>query len=355
MKILYLVTGLGLGGAEKVVCDLADQMSALGHEVKIAYLTGEVLVRPKEINVDILPLSLNNLYGLYSASKKYKKLIKDFQPDVVHAHMVHANIFARINRIGCAIPKLICTAHNSNEGGQLRMLAYKYTNFLSDLNTNVSQEASKSFILKGAFNKNNLITVYNGIDLNKFTFFNKDKNSNELSFLSVGRFNEQKDYPNLLRAIATFHESLKQKKCMLSIAGDGELRPQIEELIEHLGLKNKVTLLGRRDDIPQLMQEVDFFILPSAYEGFGLVVAEAMACGTFVIATNSGGVAEVMGDTGILVPPQDSKALAEAIKQAVSKTPLEIQENNLKARQRVEALFSLERSVQNWLKLYEKS
>ena len=355
MNVMYLVTCLGGGGAEKVVSDLADQMFILGHQVKIAYLTGEILVRPKNINIDLISLDLNNLYGLYSASKKYKKLIQDFQPDVVHAHMVHANIFARINRIGCAIPKLICTAHNSNEGGQLRMLAYKFTNCFSDLNTNVSQEASESLISKGAFNKNNLITVYNGIDLNKFNFFNKDIKSNELKLLSVGRFNEQKDYPNLLRAIATFHESLKQKKCMLSIAGDGELRPQIEELIEHLGLKNKVTLLGRRNDIPQLMQEADFFILPSAYEGFGLVVAEAMACGAFVIATNSGGVAEVMGDTGILVPPQDSKALAEAIKQAVSKTPLEIQENNLKARQRVEELFSLENSVQNWLKLYEQN
>ena len=353
MRVLYIITGLGGGGAEKVVSDLADQMFILGHQVKIAYLTGEILVRPKSIDIDLISLDLNNLYGLYSASKKYKKLIQDFQPDVVHAHMVHANIFARINRIGCAIPKLICTAHNSNEGGQLRMLAYKLTNFLSNLNTNVSQEASDSLISKGAFNKNNLITVYNGIDLNKFTFFNKDKNSNELSFLSVGRFNEQKDYPNLLRAIATFHESLKQKKCMLSIAGDGELRPQIEELIEHLGLKNKVTLLGRRNDIPQLMQEADFFILPSAYEGFGLVVAEAMACGTFVIATNSGGVAEVMGDTGLLVPPQDSEALAKAIEKAVSKTPLEIQENNLKARQRVEELFSLESSVKKWLALYE--
>lgn len=352
VNILYIITGLGLGGAEKVVCDLADQMSALGHQVKIAYLTGEILVRPKNVNVDIVFLGLNAGSQLYKSSKKYKKLIQDFQPDVVHAHMVHANIFARINRIGCAIPKLICTAHNSNEGGQLRMLAYKFTNCFSDLNTNVSQEASDSLISKGAFNKNNLITVYNGIDLNKFLFLDKNISSNELSFLSVGRFNEQKDYPNLLHAIATFHESLKQKKCMLSIAGDGELRPQIEELIEHLGLKNKVTLLGRRNDIPQLMQEADFFILPSAYEGFGLVVAEAMACGAFVIATNSGGVAEVMGDTGILVPPQNSEALAEAIKQAVSKTPLEIKANNLKARQRVEELFSLEKSVENWLKIY---
>ncbi|ENU87665.1 glycosyltransferase [Acinetobacter sp. CIP 102129] len=355
MKLLYLITGLGGGGAEKVVCDLADQMFILGHQVKIAYLTGEILVRPKSIDIDLISLDLNNLYGLYSASKKYKKLIQDFQPDVVHSHMVHANIFARINRIGCAIPKLICTAHNSNEGGQLRMLAYKLTNFLSNLNTNVSQEASDSLISKGAFNKNNLITVYNGIDLNKFLFLDKNISSNELSFLSVGRFNAQKDYPNLLHAIAIFLQNPQRKKCIFKIVGDGELRPQIEVLIENLDLKDNVILLGRRDDIPQLMQDADFFILPSAYEGFGLVVAEAMACGTFVIATNSGGVAEVMGGTGLLVPPQNSEALAQALKQAVEKTSLEIQENNLKARRRVEELFSLEKSVQNWLKLYEQN
>ena len=353
MKIIYLITGLGGGGAERVVVDLATRMVNLGHQVKIAYLKGNVVVEPNSEAIELVYLGLESIKHAKLAYNNYKNLLDRFEPDVVHAHMVHANIFARISRKFRPIAKLICTAHNSNEGGQLRMLAYKFTNCFSDLNTNVSQEASESLISKGAFNKNNLITVYNGIDLNKFNFFNKDIKSNELKLLSVGRFNEQKDYPNLLRAIATFHESLKQKKCMLSIAGDGELRPQIEELIEHLGLKNNVTLLGRREDIPQLMQEADFFILPSAYEGFGLVVAEAMACGAFVIATNSGGVAEVMGDTGILVPPQNSEALAEAIKQAVSKTPLEIKANNLKARQRVEELFSLEASVKKWLALYE--
>jgi glycosyltransferase involved in cell wall biosynthesis len=355
MKILYIITGLGLGGAEKVVCDLADQMILKGYDVKIVYLTGSVLVKPVSSRVELLPLHLNSASNIFSASRKYKKIIRDFSPDVVHSHMIHANIFARLNHLSFKYVRLICTAHNSNEGGKLRMMAYRLTNFLSDFNTNVSKEATDSLISKGAFNHKNLATVYNGIDLSKFIFFNKDINSNELSFLSVGRFNAQKDYPNLLHAIAIFRQNPQHKEYILKIAGDGELRPQIEELIEHLGLKNNVTLLGRRNDIPQLMQEADFFILPSAYEGFGLVVAEAMACGAFVIATNSGGVAEVMGDTGILVPPQDSKALAEAIKQAVSKTPLEIQENNLKARQRVEELFSLENSVQNWLKLYEQN
>ena len=80
-----------------------------------------------------------------------------------------------------------------------------------------------------------------------------------------------------------------------------------------------------------------------------------MACECFVIATDCGGSAEIMGDTGILVPPQNSEALAKALQEAVDKTSLEIKENNFKARQRVEELFSLEKSIQNWLTLYEKN
>lgn len=354
MKILYVITGLGVGGAEKVVCDLADQMILKGHDVKIVYLTGSVLVKPVSSRVELLPLHLNSASNIFCASRKYKKIIRDFSPDVIHSHMIHANIFARLNHLSFKYIRLICTAHNSNEGGRVRMLAYKLTNFLSNLNTNVSQEASESLISKGAFNKNNLITVYNGIDLNKFNFFNKDKNSNELSFLSVGRFNKQKDYPNLFQAISILKNTIN-KEVKFYIAGDGELRPQLEQLIVDLGISDCVVFLGKRSDIPNLLNKADYFVLSSRHEGLPTVVIEAMACGTFVIATDCGGSAEIMGDTGILVPPQDSKALAEAIKQAVNKTPLEIQENNLKARQRVEELFSLERSVQNWLKLYEKS
>ena len=351
MKILYVITGLGVGGAEKVVCDLADQMILKGHDVKIVYLTGSVLVKPISPRIELLPLHLNSASNVFSASRKYKKIIRDFSPDVIHSHMIHANIFARLNHLSFKYIRLICTAHNSNEGGRMRMLAYKLTNFLSNLNTNVSQEASKSLISKGAFNKNNLITVYNGIDLNKFNFFNKDKNSNELSFLSVGRFNKQKDYPNLFQAISILKNTIN-KEVKFYIAGDGELRPQLEQLIVDLGISDCVVLLGKRSDIPNLLNKADYFVLSSRHEGLPTVVIEAMACGTFVIATDCGGSAEIMGDTGLLVPPQDSEALAEALNQAVNKTSSEIQENNLKARQRVEELFSLEKSVENWLKIY---
>lgn len=352
MKILYVITGLGLGGAEKVVADLADQMVLRGHKVKIAYLKGDVVVKPTSEKIELICLGLESEKKIIAASQKYRQLIKQFQPDVVHAHMVHANIFARLNRIGCKVPKLICTAHNSNEGGKIRMLAYQYTNFLSDLNTNVSHEAVQAFINKGAFTDQNLIAIYNGINLKKFKYQEVKKEPTVITLLAVGRFNEQKDYPNLLKAIALVVQ--QYPNIHLNIAGDGELRSDIETLIEQLQLSDNVTLLGRRNDIPMLMQQSDFFILPSKYEGFGLVVAEAMACGTFAIATDCGGVKEVMGQTGLLVSPQNSQALSEAIIHAVQLPEDKRINNNQRALQHVHKNFDLNKIIDQWEDIYGK-
>ena len=353
MKILYVITGLGLGGAEKVVADLADQMHALGNDVKIAYLTGDVQIKPASTDVEIIALHLNSAKHFLLASKKYRKLVKSFRPDVVHAHMVHANIFTRLNRALCPVPKLICTAHSSNEGGKARMLAYRLTNRLSDINTNVSQEATQAMISKGAFTQKTVVTVYNGINLNNFK--NNPKSirleQNTLNFITVGRFTDAKDYPNLINAFAILKKN--NRAINLTIVGNGELRDQIESLIKELELEEDVTLLGRRSDIPQLLSQADIFVLASKFEGFGLVVAEAMACECYVVATDSGGVAEVMGDTGHLVPIQDSQALADALQDTINLSDEDKVDNNKKARARVEEFFSLEASVQKWLALYE--
>ncbi len=358
MKILYLITGLGGGGAEKVVADLADQMFQRGHQVKIAYLKGEVVVQPENNEIELVYLGLESLQQSISAYKKYKNLLDQFEPDVVHAHMVHANIFARISRKFRPIVKLICTAHNSNEGGKLRMLAYRLTNDLSDLNTNVSKEATKAFLAMQAFDPS-AITIYNGIDINKFDRTKVDKNylingcnySSLKVILAVGRFNQQKDYPNLLNAIQLLKTQTSQKFKVL-IAGDGEERNKLESMIRELDLEKDIVLLGRRDDIPQLMVKANVFVLPSAYEGFGLVVAEAMACETFVVATDCGGVKEVMGDTGILVQPKNSLDLAQALMRALNLPDIEVIQNNMKAVKHIRKNFDLQNIVTKWLELY---
>lgn len=355
MKILYVITGLGLGGAERVVVDLADQMQKLGHQVKIAYLTGEVKVRPKSSEIEIIYLGLENVFSFFSASMAYQKLIKTYQPDVVHAHMVHANIFTRLNRLLGKVPRLINSAHSNVEGGNLRMLAYRITHSLADVTTNVSENAVKAFEERKAGPVGEIKAIYNGIDLTKFNskdVVNSIYDQSDINFISVGRFHEAKDYPNLIQAVDLVKQQT-DKSVKFYIAGEGELRPQLEALIKQLNLMNDIILLGARPDIPDLLNTADFFILSSKYEGLPTVVIEAMACECFSIATDCGGSAEILGKTGILVEPQNSEKLAQAIMQALDLVEEQIEENNRLARKRVEELFSLEKSVQIWLGIYE--
>ena len=171
--------------------------------------------------------------------------------------------------------------------------------------------------------------------------------------LSVGRFNEQKDYPNLFKAIKILKDNNLIEKVNFYVAGDGALRPYLEKTIEDLGINNNIVLLGNRSDIPELLNQADFFVLSSRHEGLPTVVIEAMACETFVVATDCGGSAEILGETGILVPIEDSEALAKGLEQAMSLTEDQIRNNGKLARERVEKLFSLEASVNKWLALYE--
>ena len=208
MKIALVLTGLSMAGAERQVCDLADQYVARGHEVLLVCLTASVIVQPKSAAVRLENLSVNkSLFGLVRSFYEFRQLISAFNPDVVHSHMVHANIFSRLLRLTTRIPRLICTAHNSFEGGRLRMLAYRLTDSLADLSTNVSEEAVQAFINKGAVKPGRMVAVYNGIDTRYFCFSQQARDDQRLALgisdgglllLAVGRLTEAKDYPSML-------------------------------------------------------------------------------------------------------------------------------------------------------------
>lgn len=357
MKILYVITGLGQGGAERVVCDLADEMCKRGHDVKIAYLTGDILTSPTHKEIELYNVSLNSFKSLPASFFKLSKFIKDLNPDVVHAHMVHANILARLVRILTPINKLICSAHNSNEGGALRMFLYRVTDRIADLTTNVSKTSVTSFEAKRAVPKNSMITVYNGVNFANFRYQPDAEKTikKELDLpldtkiiLAVGRFNVQKNYPNLLMAI----KKLKDQSAIpfiLLIAGDGELRSEIETLILKLNIIDNVILLGRRKDIPKLMSACDVFVLSSDYEGLPTVLIEALACEAQVVSTDVSGVHEIINVYGKIVPIRNADGLAEAI----AKTLL-IEQKNILGHQYVKNKFDINIISDKWLKIYHE-
>ncbi len=363
MRICLVITSLGLGGAQKQVCDLADEYIKLGHDVLLISLTGSIVIQPKN-RIEIVELKLTkNPLSFIKACRLYLKEIKKFSPDVIHSHMVHANIFTRLMRIFLPVNKLISTAHNTNEGGKIRCLAYRYTDKLSDISTNVSNEAVLAFEKNGSVPIGKMLTMYNGINLKHYKS-HKSNDSNlkyrdELKIslhdkilLSVGRLSAQKDYPNLLNA---FHLLLQQRKdCHLVIIGNGELEKDLKNLVVKLDMTKFVHFLGFRNDISDWMNCADLYVMSSKWEGLPLVIIEAMACNCFVVATDCGGVAEVMAHREYLVPVNNPQRLFVTMQKALSLPKNEKDSLLISAQKKVKVKFSIDLIAKKWISLYEK-
>lgn len=360
-KITLIITGLGMGGAERQVCELADQFVAKGHKVLLISMTGETVNRPRSAKIEIVELKMaKTSLGFIKAYWQARRLIKRFKPDVIHSHMVHANLFSRLLRLTTRIKKLICTAHSSNEGGWSRVLAYRLTDRLCDISTNVSQEAVDISVKRGVVSTSRIIAMPNGIDTVRFTFNQRSRATlraklqladNSPLILAVGRLTEAKDYPNLLTAFNQLPSELSHAQ--LAIIGSGEEQANIEALVVQLGLINRVHFLGLQHNVHEWMSAADVYVMSSAWEGMPLVLLEAMACERVVVATDCGGVKEVLGECGILVTAKNSAELAQGLKQGLALSPDAAKELGNIARARVVENYSLEAQANKWLGLYQ--
>lgn len=361
MKIVIAITSLGVGGAERLVTALADRYVADGHQVVLVRFHGEAELRPSDPRVHLENLEMRRTpLGVLAAMRRFRQLIKAFRPNVVNSHLVHANILTRLLRLVTSIPRLVSSAHNTNEEGRSRILAYRLTDRLADISTNVSLEAVEAFEEQKALKPGRMLAIHNGINTKSFRFCPTARSRVRAEFnltagtsflLAVGRLWEQKDYPNLLKGFAQL--ATNPALPFLAIVGEGPLQEELQAMSVSLGINDRVRFLGVRHDVSDLMSACDLFVLSSAWEGFGLVVAEAMACERPVVATDCGGVREVVGDAGFLVPPRDSTALAASMEQAFKLTANERGQLGLAARERVLARFSLDVMAEHYLSVYK--
>lgn len=359
MRIMFVVHSIGVGGAERVVTSLANEFVARGHNVCVVTLEAKRPSLPLADAVCLVELSARkSIGGLLHVLTSIHGAVQSFRPDVVHSHMIHSNIVTRVLRCMVSIPRVISTVHSTNEGGWPGMLAYRLSHRLADVTTNVSDEAVSAFERSRAVPKGQMLTVHNGIDTRAFSFSQVCRDQARYSLgvepsarliLAVGRLVPVKNYPNLLQALARVSKKLEWR---LVIAGAGLLEAEIRQQSDRLGLMDRVSFLGVRRDVRNLMCAADVFVLSSDYEGFPMVVGEAMACERVVVATDCGGVAEFTGGTGILVPPREPAALATGLTKALAMPKDEACQIGLHARKRVVSSFSLDSAADRWLTLY---
>jgi len=365
MRILYVLTSLGMGGAEKLTLALAESMQKRGHTAALLVLRPRLVeewptgLEPVHLNMRRSGLSF--LLGLRLA----RQFATKFQPDLIHSHSFHANFFARMLKIFVPRPAVISTVHNVYEGDVLRMMAYRLTDSLSRQTVAVSDAAAERFIALKAVPARKCRVLVNGINTGEFA---PDANvrapmrakmgiapepGGEFIWLASGRISPAKDYPNLLRAFARVRANRPDAR--LWIAGDiaGPLFPDLEGLTTKLNLNGSVRWLGLRRDMPAILDAADAFVSASAWEGMPLAVGEAMAMEKPVVATDVGGVRQLVGDAGIVVPAHDPDALAEAMLNMMGQGREERRALGRAARRRIEDQFSIDAAADRWEALYQ--
>ncbi len=352
-----------MGGADSQLLAAAQGLRDRGHEVRIVSLTplGPMGLRALELGIPTesldMPRGVPDPRGLI----RLVRLTRAWRPDVVHSHMVHANLMARTLRLLAPVPVLVSTIHNIYEGGALWMGAYRLTNRLVDGMTIISEAAAERFTREGIVPGSLLRVIPNGVDPEPFrpvsAVAREDMRRRlglrqEFAWLAIGRFETAKDYPNMLRAFAAVRE--RHPEAVLLLAGRGSLQEETEALAQALALGDAVRFLGVRSDVPELVSAADAYVMSSAWEGMPMVLLEAAAGGLPIVATRVGGNHEAVleGVTGFLAPARDPAALGSAMLRLMMLTEPERREMGERGREHVRANHGLTRLVDRWEALY---
>ncbi|MCS7058376.1 MAG: glycosyltransferase [Meiothermus sp.] len=364
-RVLLLVTSLGHGGAETQVVELGRGLAQLGWAVRVVCMVppGPKAQDLAQAGIPVDSLEMQPGRPSLKGFTRMVRLVRKFQPQVLHAHMVHANLLARLVRPFVRVPVVLCTAHNIIEGGRWRELAYRLTDSLCDLTTQVSEAGLERYLRVGAIPPRRGLYIPNGVDPKRFApdpavrqplRQRLGAQDGEFVWLAVGRFVEAKDYPNLLRAFAGVVQAHPEAR--LWLVGQGPLLEPMKELVGSFGLEEKVRFLGARGDVPSLMNAADAYVMSSAWEGMPMVLLEAAAVGLPIVATDVGGNREVVeqGKNGLLVPPKDSQGLAMAMRALMERPAAERTQMGQAGRALVLQRYDLERIVQRWDALYQE-
>ncbi len=372
MNIQFVTTSLMQGGAELQVYLLATQLKRRGHEVSVVSMRDpEAFVDGlQELGIPLHSLAMERGSPDVKAIAKLGNLVRELKPEVVHSHMVHANLLARLTRLFAPFSVQVSTAHNLTEGARWRDYAYRLTDPLCDLTTNVCGKCVERFIQVGATPANKIRYVPNGLDFSTFkpTPGSHAAKRRELGvddstflWLAVGRLEEQKDYPTLFEAVARLVASFNSgpgpwRGMKFVIAGSGSLEERLKSSAREAGLDPHVAFLGDRKDVADLMDAADGYVMSSAWEGLPMVLLEAGAARLPAVVTDVGGNREaVTGEAvGALVPSADAAALASAMTRLMSLGKDELEQMGQRFREHVEGTFGITRVVELWEAVYHE-
>lgn len=369
LRVLHLITRLPVGGAERLLVDVVrnlepgrfeslvcciQEKGALAAELEAAGVAVHCLDRMQTKRFD---------WGAVSA---IKHLLRRERIDLVHCHLYHANLYGRIAAWLAGVPAVV-SVHNTYTRVKLhrrllnRLLARVTARIIA-----VSDETRRDILRYDGVPDEKVVTIYNGIDVRRVASGLTRAQARQrlgigeqsIAVGCVGRLEEQKGHRFLFEALAILGREAPPLAARIRtlVVGDGRLRGQLEDQVRALALEPRVTFLGTRSDVPDILKALDLYVMPSRWEGLSIAMLEAMAAELAVIISDVGGVGRVLGNDefGLRVPPADPRRLAQAIRD-LAEQPARREALGRAARQRVVDAFSAEAMIAAISRTYEEA
>ena len=370
-KIMHVITTLGPAGAETMLCQMVRAMDRSRFENEIVSLTGilDLAEKLEGIGVPVRTLGMKKKVPNPFLVMRLAKWIRESRPDVIHTWMYHANLVGSLSaRLAGDVPVVWAIHHSTLDphvDKRRTVLVNRVCSLLSKkfpARIVCCSEASLGLHKELGYTPEKLEVIPNGFDLEQLkpdpaarSSLHQELGISEDAFLigMAARFHTQKDHRNFARAAAALHKQVPGIHFLLCGLEITWQNAQLAGWIEEAGIRDRCHLLGVRQDMPRLFAGMDIATTASrSGEAFPIVIGEAMACGTPCVVTDVGDSALIVGQTGIVVPPGDSEALAKAWRKLIDAGPEVRRRLGMAARNRVQHHFSLPVVVDRYQAIY---
>jgi glycosyltransferase involved in cell wall biosynthesis len=361
IRVVHVINSLGLGGAERFAHDLITKLDSSLFQVHVVclYRAGVLAESLQALGVPVQVLELERQVRPKNWLVVYQ-VLKRLAPNLVHAHLPESCWYALPSARLAGVPVRIGHLQNVHAYWRLKLRLFDRTTSIFANKALACSEAVRHFYENEIYYPAaKLEVIYNSVNIDRFQDLPGRCEARDLLglpqdasiLICIASLEEQKGHRYLIQAMPRVQAAFPQAQLLL--VGDGSLRQTLQKYVADKGLGPTVHFMGRRNDIPTLLAAGDLFVLPSLWEGLGLVLAEAGATGLPAVATHVDGIPEIIRDgvTGLLVPPANSELLAEAIIAVLHDRPRRLKMGK-QARALVKEQFSMNKVADRMEGLY---
>ncbi|QQZ37596.1 glycosyltransferase [Pseudomonas sp. SK2] len=371
MRVLHIISGLNVGGAELMLRRLIESHLHLPqYEHIVISLTGQGVIGPQlqALGVKVFDLQMQGFKSTFFAIFRLFRLIRKYSPDIVQTWMYHADLLGGLAARAAGNQNIIWGIRTTDleRGGKLgtRLVRKVCASLSKMVPTRIvcAAEASKEIHIRIGYDAAKMLVIPNGFDITRLSASDEQRRriredllltDENLVIGSLGRFNPVKDQANFIDATSILARQYPKLRFLMVGRGLDKENEVLMRLISSTGYSERYLLLGERQDVAPCLKAMDIFCLHSQTEGFPNVLGEAMLVGVPCVSTDVGDASILLGGKGILVPPQNAVELSDGLDQMIKKSKDERKQLADDAKARVISEFSLSLASERFGKLYD--